>query len=380
MFVYSIVYVILCLSCILFTVYCFHKRRKESIYTYNCYNNEDNQLNISICFTLVMLFFTALFYGIYHKSITHKEVRNFYITKVTHQERYSKKIVYYVNQYAGKDSNGKSKYRRVRKTRTDYFGPYFKSYSNNGNEYVITEHEYNKWKNIWGEKYIKTIKGSSTFLVKPIDGKYYESYYDGNIDNLYPKPEIHSYKNVLRNSNSVFGYKYGDGICHPVDKGNVNGVISEISLTEKEVGILANFNAYHGGLHQLHIITLVTKNKANNMLQMINKWGGLNKNELAVFIGVDETKNIIWIDAHSWMDNTKCQNEIRDGILKLKSFDAKAITKVYLDNLKYWKRKEFKDYDYINVKTPTSCKIVFCLSLISFVTFGFFILKGFVKK
>lgn len=335
------------------------------------YNSKNQKIrNNFIVLSVLMFFGLFLFCGLMMSSITHKEVRNFYITKISHQERYSKKIVYYVTVYAGKDSKGNSRYRRERRTKTEYYGPYYFAYSNSGMEYSITKEEYDKWKNIWGEKYIKTIQGSATFFTKPLDGKYFESFFDGKFENVYPKPEVHLYKNVLRNSNSVFGYKYGDGIKHPVDNGNTNGIISEISLTEKEIAEFANFNAIKGSLKQIHIITLITKNKANNALEMINKWGGLNKNELAVFIGVDNDKNIIWTDAHSWMDNTKCQNLIRDQIMMLKKFDANSIRNIYDDNIKYWNRKEFKDFDYINVTVPISCKIAFYIAVIIFV--GYF--------
>ena len=190
-----------------------------------------------VVLSIIVVFSTLLFCGVMFSSVTHREVRNYHITKISHQERYSKKIVYYVSVYAGRDSKGNSKYRRERRTRTDYFGPYFMAYSNSGNEYSISQDEYNKWKNLWGEKHIKTVKGSAAFLVKPVDGKYFESFYDGKFEHTYPKPEVHLYKNVLRNSNSVFGFKYGNGIKHPVDSGNTNGVISEIYLTDKEIEI-----------------------------------------------------------------------------------------------------------------------------------------------
>lgn len=326
-----------------------------------------------IVLSIIVVFSTLLFCGVMFSSVTHREVRNYHITKISHQERYSKKIVYYVSVYAGRDSKGNSKYRRERRTRTDYFGPYFMAYSNSGNEYSISQDEYNKWKNLWGEKHIKTVKGSATFLVKPIDGKYFESFYDGKFEHTYPKPEIHLYKNVLRNSNSVFGFKYGNGIKHPVDSGNTNGVISEIHLTDKEIAEFVNFNAIKGNLKQIHIITLITKNKANNSLETINKWGGLNKNELAVFIGVDDNKNIIWTDAHSWMDNTKCQNLIRDQIMNLKTFDANKIRNIYDDNLKYWHRKEFKDFNYIEIAVPIPCKVIGIFTLFVLIGYLFFI-------
>lgn len=314
-----------------------------------------------------MFFLCCFFFLAIYSSITYNEIRNYYITKISHQERYSKKVVYYVSVYAGRDSKGNAKYRRERRTRTDYFGPYFTAYSNSGVEYPLTENEYNKWKKMWGEKHIKTIKGTSTLFTKSIDGKYFESTWNGIFEHIYPKPERHKYQNVLRNSNSVFGFNYGDGIIHPVDKGNMNGIISEISLSESEIAEFANFNAYNGGLHQIHVITLITKNKANNSLETINKWGGLNKNELAVFIGIDNDKNIIWTDAHSWMDNTKCQNLIRDNIICLKKFDATKIRKIYEDNLKFWKRKEFKDFNYIEIQLPASAKFVFGLIIATFV-------------
>ena len=341
----------------------------------NVENNIKNEFirNNAIVQMIVILMLCGIFGCIFNSSITYNEVRNFYITKISHQERYSKKVVYYVSVYAGKDSKGNSKYRRVRRTRTDYFGPYFNAYSNSGNVFSISEKEYNKWKEIWGEKYIKTIVGSSAFPSFPISGKYFEAYWNGKFESIYPKPEIHKYKNVLRNSNSVFGFKYGNGIKHPVDNGNISGIISEIALSEKECSEFANFNALKGNIKQVHIITVITKNKSNNMIETINKWGGLNKNELAVFIGVDNNKNIIWTDAHSWMDNTKCQNSIRDKIINLKTFNAKSIREIYSDCLNYWQRKEFKDFDYIKVKTPVSCIIVFVFTTILFFVWNFFI-------
>lgn len=345
------------------------------------YNNKNSLIrNNFIVLSLLMIVFGGLFFASFVSSITHKEVRNYYITKVSHQERYSQKVVYFVQVYAGQDSKGRSRYRTERRVKTSYHGPYYIAHSSSGREYTITHDEYNKWKNRWGEKYIKTVVGTSAFLTPAISGKYYESFYNGKMEDVFPKPEIHSYKNVLRNSNSIFGFKYGNGIKHPVDNGNTNGVISDINLNDTDIALFANFNAIKGNLKQIHIITIITKNKANNAVKTINNWGGLNKNELAVFIGIDDNKNIIWTDAHSWMDNTKCQNMIRDEIMLIKKFDAKLICNIYDKNLQYWKRKEFKDFNYIEIPLPNSCKTILIFSIILFLIYLIIIIHYIFKN
>ena len=51
----------------------------------------------------------------------------------------------------------------------------------------------------------------------------------------------------------------------------------------------------------------------------------------------------------------------------MKKFDATKIRKIYEDNLKFWKRKEFKDFNYIEIQLPSSAKFVFGLIIATFV-------------
>lgn len=369
MFWYGIILAILFLIPLLVSIKYTQKTNKSyDVFYFKVKRKDEFIKNSAIIITILMVIFNVLFYASYHSSVMYREVRNYHIVKISHQEKYSKRVSYTVRIPCGRDKNGNTKYRTETRYRTDYLGPYFIAYSNSGNEFAITESEYNYWKNKWNtEKHIRTIKGTTAAFSKRMDGKYFEATWNNEFYDIYPKPEVHFYKNVLRNSNSVFGFKYGGDIKHPVDNGNTNGVISDISLTASETSEFAFLNALEGGRHQIHIITIITTNRADNSLETLNNWGGLNKNELAVFIGVDNNRNIIWCNTHSWMDNSKCEDAIRDRIVMLKIFDAAKIREIYQNNLKYWNRKQFKDFDYIEVKTPTSSVIIFWIGIIVFV-------------
>lgn len=360
MFIYGIILGVLFVISLGVSIFYFWKEN-NSYLKKNEYLIKDTTIIISI----LVLICNILFYACYYSSVMYKEIRNYHIIKISHQERYSKKVSYTVRVYAGRDSKGNARYRTETRYRTDYLGPYYIAYSSSGSEFKISESEYNYWKNKWKtEKHLHTIKGTATFGKTKLDGRYFETTWNKELYDIYPKPEVHLYKNVLRNSNSIFGFKYGDGIKHPVDNGNTNGVLSDISLNKSEISEFAFLNALVGAQRQIHIITYITTNRTDNALKTINNWGGLNKNELAVFIGVDKNRNIMWVHTESWMDNSKCEDAIRDQIMMIKIFDAKKIREIYQNNLKYWNRKQFKDFEYIEVKIPTSCVIIFYITVI----------------
>lgn len=295
----------------------------------------------------------------------YNEVWNFKVVKISHQERYSKVVSYTVQVPCGTDKKGHTKYRTETRYRTDYYGPYFNGYSESGNSFNISEENYISWKNRWeNEKHLKTINGSATGFTTPIDGRYFESEFNQKFEDIFSRPEIHSYKNLVRGSNSIFEKTKGASRYfknHPTEDGNSSAYF-ELGSFIKEPQWLNNVNAHFGNKLQIHIITIFLKEKESHSVvdQILTEWDGLNKNELVIFIA-SNGKNSSWVEVRSWMENTTLHGMLADSIMKEKELNGMKLASIYLDKIpQKWQRKSFKDFEYIR----TSVSIPYYISMV----------------
>lgn len=333
------------------------------LYLNNGINMEQKIKAISIVFCI---FFFCMFGCLMYSESTYyfKEVLNYKVSSVKYQEKWSELVTYTVEVYTGTDSKGKAHYRTEIRTRTDYHGPFWTATLENGIEKDITNSEYEKWSKCWGnENHISTKYGTAKFCDKKLDGKCFESYWDNSLKNVYPYPIISRYKNKLRKSNSVFKYSTGNHIFgdHPVELDNSNSLISYgVDVKNEDIDLLNKVNAYLGYQKQIHIITVLVKNRDINVVNdILGSWSGLNKNELTVFIGLDNYNNINWCKVESWTDNTTIHGMIETDIMKLRYLYITDLKDIYMKNIpNNWKRKSFKDFDYIRESTEPKFYII----------------------
>ena len=275
---------------------------------------------------------------------------NYKITKISHQEQYTRRES---RTRSKTDSNGKTT------TETYYvtvkYGPYWHKYDEFGSQRYSSQKEYDLWKNVWGnEQKTGTIRGTSAGWFDNKDGDTYQATFPGTFDTIFPSYHTQRYKNKVRASQSIF--RRSDSPVHyarPVDK-NLRCVVNyDNSYTPREPDLLFmdRLNAVLGPIKQVHCIIVVFDGASTSpsvVDDVLNSWGGCNKNELVVFIGLTSNE-IKWIRTESWMDNTTIHGCI-DSALIGKPFNVPSIGSVLEENvLAHWNRKEFKDFDYIQV-------------------------------
>lgn len=339
-------------------------------YLNNDINVEEKIKSLSTIFGIFILsLVTTWFFS--ESSFYFKEVLNYKVTNVQHQEKWSEKVTYTVQVYAGSDRKGNAKYRTETRTRTDYHGPFYYAILETGEQRIISENEYNYWSSIWdNEKHISTKFGTAKWCDQKIDGRCFEASWNNKFEDIYHFPIISRYKNKVRKSNSVFKYSstYEDFGKHPVELNNADSIITfGTSVSNNDIALLNKVNAYYGYRKEIHIITVLIEDRDVNVVgDIINSWKGLNKNELVVFIGVDKYKNIKWCKVQSWLDNTKLHGIIEDGVILSKQFDSTKIKNIYMDNImNNWERKSFKDFDYIRQSTePRYYVIAFVIFIV----------------
>ena len=119
---------------------------------------------------------------------------------------------------------------------------------------------------------------------------------------------------------------------------------------------VAFYNGKYGRVKERIIWILVFRNQPiDAAFAQQSYWQNGNKNELVVCVGVDQAFKTQWAYVFSWAENEKMKLEIADMILaeKDKLLDTPAVAdKVHQLSLGAWKRKHFKEFNYLSAAIP----------------------------
>jgi len=211
--------------------------------------------------------------------------------------------------------------------------------------------------------------------------------WDGNEDSTYTATITHRYNNPLVKSNSLFRngfiskkkakelglFKYPD--ARGSREQMVILVHEDVAIPEDFDSALAELqrlNAFCGDVYEIHVfILLFPADKGIEIAsQQRDFWKGLNKNELVVCLGVNDQK-VQWSEAMSWLDNKTLELKIRSYFIDNPVLGLTQFVTWLRSNLEYWKRKEFKDFDYLKKGKPS--RNYWILLIISIVISGLFV-------
>lgn len=268
------------------------------------------------------------------------------------------------------DSDGNTQTETYDCSHRDYHSEKWKQVLNDDCEYNISEKEYNRLKTQWGGKPIFVDMHRDYYHD---DGDMYYTKYDENKLHSKTVSFTHTYKNKIKNSYSIFGfvkidkkeaiqkglYDYPKLISNN-DDGSWSGGSDDqnpfigYKPTINEMKHWKFINGYYGQSKQFRTYLLFFYNKPSSIVkEQQSYWQGGNKNEMVMCIGLDSiTNKIQWTDAFSWCDkptfevNFKSYMSENDtlNLTKLADWTEIALQKGY------WKRKQFKDFDYINIE------------------------------
>lgn len=326
------------------------------------------------------------------------EVWSYKNVKVQHYEDWDERVscrhpIYKTEYYYDYEYDSvKKKNVKVRKSREvlvgyqhsydiDYHPEHCVAVNEYGSNISIDKNTYHGWVNIW--KNSKFVELNRSYHSK--DGNMRESVWPGNFDTIYPQTTIHTYENKVRVSDSIFKYQEPtkeliEKYKRPSDTNMVPMLYYGLNANHQEVWRLNQLNAELGVNKKVYILVLFFNADEYSMGEVENvksAWQGPNKNELVICIGRKPSNEIVWCDSFSWMDDTTCQVKIRQNVLESKTFNIEPFINNVRENVnKHWVKKDFKEFSYLTVESPTwSNVLAVVLSLVLNACLGIFLKK-----
>ncbi len=265
------------------------------------------------------------------------------------------------------DGNGHS--YQVKKIREKYHPEKYYFFSSLDTKFKCDYLFYSYVKNLWRiSGYTDSWSGSS------IKGgrRYGKSYRfndfppaeEQNIDNWVPVTETHKYKNKIRCSNSILKHERIDE-QQAMDMGLVDYpeiidfdapcIISRDRTVPEEIDrYFRKFNARIAPKSEMRLyIILFDESRGIGITEhQKNYWQGGNKNEFVLCIGLNYRNNVKWARAFSWADEQQKEVDVAQWVINQGTLNWEKLFNYLSSHLSDWKRKEFSDFNYINVTLP----------------------------
>lgn len=248
----------------------------------------------------------------------------------------------------------------------------WKIVSNSGKSYSISESEYKRIVDKWGnEKKVGMHSGRD----KHYDYGIYESICN---DKALSECIVtsHSYENRVQVSNTEYGfdevsdedikklklYEYPE-IYDNYKQKHILG--SGDKTYEQAVQNMNTLNAELGPDKQLKAFILIFKNQSEQAgIMQENYWKGGNKNEFILTIGVDDNNKIQWAHPFTWSESSGIKSNIRDYVIKQETLNLAKISSYMHEELeKNFERKHFSEFNYLTVQ-PSKRSINITLTLV----------------
>lgn len=260
------------------------------------------------------------------------------------------------------------------------------AYDNNNSEIYMNEDEWTKIKNKW--------KVSSIFVdmhraYYTIDGDAQDYIWDKKKETIETYTQPHSYHNYIAGSQLQFRLRDISkseakelGLYdYPEIKNSEQSPIIGYTkyITNKDIKELQYINAIYGKSKQFRTYVLIYPDKSAAIVEDQRcYWQGGNKNEFIICVGIDsKTNELKWINGFTWMDDETMLLRCRDEMLQKPKFLIKDYSQWLQKNIKLWKRKEFKDFQYIEEDAALSSDqmmtilvVVIVLNIIIFIILG----------
>jgi len=310
----------------------------------------------------------CLYFGMISYTTSDTEYYGNYVTGIKYYEPWDEYIHRTCTRTVGSGKNQTTESYDC--SYVENHGPEWKQTLNNGYEYSISNKEYNRLFSLWNTEnsFIDMHRNYDSQ-----DGDCYSKLWDGNISHSKTRTIDHKYENKIKGSKSIFGFEN----ITP-DEAKILGLYDYPSLYNQSNGGFFNsdndsnqspflgykpskdelvqwgfINGYYGHRNQFRTYNLVFYNKPLSIVQdQRSYWEGGNKNELVTCICLDSTsKKILWVDAFSWCDKPTYEVNLKsyfNGKEKLDFIEFANWTKAAIPQ--YWKRKEFKDFNYIDIQ------------------------------
>lgn len=214
-----------------------------------------------------------------------------------------------------------------------------------------------------------------------IDGDAQEYYWDHKPIHVRAITTKHHYKNKVNVSNSIFNFENISekkakelGLYNYPEVENDDQEVIMGFKVRKDVNKLYKYvNAVYGPAKQFRLFVLVFPDKPIDISEKQRSyWKGGNKNEFVVCIGYNtKTGNIEWCNPFSWCDKPALEVATKRYFREHSHMNINQYPYWLMENIDLWKRKEFKDFDYIqNEMTYGQCIFVLIIVLLLDIILG----------
>lgn len=308
------------------------------------------------------------------------EYLSYYYTKIRHEDPWNERVRHTREVKVGEDSDGNPIYETEVYYTTEYHRDKWLIYSNKGglfDEKSISREEYNSLRKLWNTpmRFIDMHRDYYT-----IDGDAQEYDFCGHWDHLRGFTEESSYENRIKGSHSILKEREiskEEATELGLKEYSLNPIIG-IAPTKAEKQKIEYLNCFYGRKKQIHIFILCFYNKGAGIVEDQKAyWQGGNKNELVICIGLKpNTRQIQWAESFSWQDDITLDARIKSWLIEQKTLNIENLGNYIERNLRHWKRKEFKDYEYIqSYLTHTQNMIILWTMIILSIVLGILQIK-----
>lgn len=239
----------------------------------------------------------------------------------------------------------------------------------------ITEEEYNRLRRKFGHKPI-FVDMHRDYDTK--DGDMYKVVWDNSDNKLECVVRSERYENRTQVSDGI--YKYKEVTEEEIKEYGLHDYPS-ISRNHKQKHLLGKsdkvaehnlevINGKLGPTRQLKAFVIVFKNQPIEAgIRQEAYWGGGNKNEFVVTIGVNSKGKVTWCHPFSWSESESPKIKMRNFVRKQKKLNLSEVTNHMICELSQFERKSFSDFDYLNVE-PTDTQKMWAYILTFLINIG----------
>lgn len=312
--------------------------------------------------------FDALIFFLIKRSRQTREFLSAYAIATEHHNSWTERVVV-TRTYT--DSNGKQHTRT--EVRHVYHPDKWLLYYNTARTENISPRLYNDLISRWNSP-MQYINPFHMNCVAGGGGQRYD--FDGIQANAYTSTYKGWYTNYILNSNSIFKAERISGtqarelglIDYPSHSfSNSYGDEYACILTSSKLTLsvpnewmrqISLFNAFFGQTRQIHVFVLLypAASGLQTAVEQKNYWRGGNKNEFTICLGIepmeDKQWKVSWCEAFSWCDIPKMETAVESWFLEHRTLDFSALAAWLAENVNLWKRKKFKDFEYLKSKIP----------------------------
>jgi len=312
---------------------------------------------------------------------TDTEWLTYYGKQVKYYEDWNEKVSCRHTKYCDdyyRDNHGDRKKRRVPCGKehpfdVDYHPPIYNIITSANETLDISSTLYSKLTNLWGNNHFENL--NRHYYTN--DGDLYYSDFDNLDSHLYSISLPHSYENRVQASSSIYNYrdleeneKKGLIEYPPENEYKTPFILSNFNFAipnelEQKVAV---FNAIFGKKLQIRVNFLLYNSETDSIARLQEiYWKGGNKNEFNVALGMLHNQ-INWVYPISWTPSNVLKINIRNYLAENSKIElSKYIDYVLLQAQEHWQRKQFKEFEFLQVE-PGGWTVFFAWVLTMLVT------------